>query len=145
MMPYERFTAWKATHELVIAVYRMTRSFPREELYGLTSQMRRAAFSAAANIAEGVAKRGSVEFRRYLDIALGSLSELAYAIQLARELELLSLEHGQQLEEIRMRAGKMTWGLYRTVSRRAQEQIQGSGGPSKLPSVRPSAGPAVRL
>ena len=110
MMPYERFTAWQATHELAVAVYRMTRSFPREELYGLTSQMRRAAFSAAAN---------NAEFRRYLDSALGSLSELAYAIHLARELELLRSEEGQQLEEIRTRAGKMTWGLYQTVSRRA--------------------------
>ncbi|PYO62354.1 MAG: hypothetical protein DMD70_05625 [Gemmatimonadetes bacterium] len=61
MMPYERFTAWKACHELALAVYRATRSFPKEELFGLTSQMRRAAFSAAANIAEGSAKRGSAE------------------------------------------------------------------------------------
>ena len=81
--------------------------------------MRRAAFSAAANIAEGAAKRGNGEFRRYLDIALGSLSELAYSIQLTKELGLLQGTAGQELEELRSRAGKMTWGLYRAVGRRA--------------------------
>ena len=88
MMPYERFQAWRSCHELAIATYRLTRDFPKHELYGITSQMRRAAFSAAANIAEGSAKRGCTEFRRYLDIALGSLSELRYSALLARDLEL---------------------------------------------------------
>src|SRR6266704_2236432 len=78
MMPYERFHAWRACDELVLAVYRITCACPRAELYGLTSQARRAAFSAAANIAEGSAKRGRAEFCRYLDIAIGSLSELSY-------------------------------------------------------------------
>ena len=111
MMPYERFTAWKACHELALATYRATRSFPKEELFGLTSQMRRAAFSAAANIAEGSAKRGSAEFRRFLDIAIGSFCELSYAILFVTELGLL----------LRSRAGKLTWGLYKTVSRRARQ------------------------
>jgi len=89
MMPYERFHAWQACHELAVAVYRTT-TFPRHELYGLTSQARRAAFSAAANIAEGSAKRGAREFRRYLDISIGSLSELAYALQARRGLKFLT-------------------------------------------------------
>ena len=121
MMPYERFTAWKASHELALATYRATRSFPKEELFGLTSQMRRAAFSAAANIAEGSAKRGSAEFRRFLDIAVGSLCELSYAILFVTELGLLSREEAQRLEELRSRAGKLTWGLYKTVSQRAKQ------------------------
>ena len=120
MMPYERFTAWKACHELVLAIYHESRSFPPNERYGLTSQIRRAAFSAAANIAEGAAKKGSAEFRRYLDIALGSLSELAYGILLAKELGLLAEANGQRLEELRSKAGKMTWGLYRAVSRKRE-------------------------
>ena len=121
MMPYERFTAWKASHELALAVYRSTRSFPKEELFGLTSQMRRAAFSAAANIAEGAAKRGSLEFHRLLDIANGSMCELSYAILFVTELGLLAQEEGRRLEELRSRAGKLTWGLYKTVSRRAKQ------------------------
>jgi four helix bundle protein len=137
MMPYEKFTAWQACHELVTAVYRATEGFPKEERYGLTSQMRRAAFSAAVNIAEGAAKKGSTEFRRYLDIALGSLSELSYVIVLTRELGLLERDEGEHLSELRTRAGQLTWGLYRAVSRRAGNVSHGL-------SVRQSAGPAVR-
>jgi len=133
MMPYERFTAWKASHELAMAVYQATRAFPTEERYGLTSQMRRAAFSVAANIAEGAAKRGSAELGRFLDIALGSLSELSYAILLARDLGLLARGDAEQLEGVRTKAGKLTWGLYATVSRKAEQ--------GNRPPVRPSASP----
>jgi four helix bundle protein len=78
MMPYERLAAWQKSHRLVLLVYRATSKWPKTELYGLVSQARRAAFSIPLNIAEGSAKRGSREFRRFLDIALGSFSELAY-------------------------------------------------------------------
>jgi four helix bundle protein len=77
MAPYERFDAWKAAHHLALRVYKVTDGWPQNERYGLTIQIRRAALSAPTNIAEGSAKRGSREFRRYLDIALGSLSEVS--------------------------------------------------------------------
>src|SRR5215470_791334 len=118
MMPYERFTAWQACHELALLVYRVTEHFPAHERYGLASQARRAAFSAAANITEGSAGRGNTEFRRFLDFALGSLSELAYTIRLAEDLKLLSAEDADRLETLRERASKVTWGLYKVVSRR---------------------------
>jgi four helix bundle protein len=111
--------AWLACHELVLAVYRETRSWPGTEQYGLTSQARRSAYSAAANIAEGAAKRGTREFRRFLDISLGSLSELSYILQLARELHYLKPEVWGQVEAIRDHAGRLTWGLYRAVARKA--------------------------
>jgi four helix bundle protein len=85
MLPYERFQAWQTCHELTLAIYRTTRDWPQQELYCLTAQARRAAFSAAANIAEGSVKRGGREFRRYLDISLGSLSELSYILMLAKD------------------------------------------------------------
>src|SRR6266702_4105443 len=113
MMPYERFQAWQACDALALAVYHVTRSFPRSELYGITSQARRAAFSAAANIAEGSAKRGRAEFRRYLDIAIGSLSELSYALRLAWKLEHLPEEQGGEFEPLRKRPGAFTGKLYR--------------------------------
>ena len=119
MMPYERFHAWRACHELVIATYRLTQGFPKSELYGLTAQMRRAAFSSAANIAEGSAKRGSSERRRFLDISLGSLSELRYAAMLARELKIVVEKEWQEFDENCDRAGKLTMGLYKAVSRKA--------------------------
>ena len=112
MQPYERFRAWHACDALVVAVYRATERFPRTELYGLTSQARRAAFSAAANIAEGSAKHGRREFRRYLDIAIGSLSELSYTLQLCRKLELLSEEQWVELNPLRIHASRLTWRLY---------------------------------
>src|SRR5881398_2001606 len=121
MAHYENLVAWKECHALTLCVYRVTRGFPKVELFGLTSQMRRAAFSAAANIAEGAAKRGSLEFRRFLDIAIGSLCELSYAILFVTELGLLAQEEGRRLEELRSRAGKLTWGLYKTVSGRPKQ------------------------
>lgn len=77
-MPYEKFAAWRVAHELALEVYRVSDHWPKSELYGLTAQTRRAALSAPTNIAQGAAKRGKAEFGRYLDIALGSLSELSY-------------------------------------------------------------------
>src|SRR5690349_19378667 len=117
MASYERFTAWKLSYALALKVYEATDSFPRSELYGLTSQVRRAAFSVAANIAEGAAKRGRREFRRYLDIALGSVTELQVALRLARDRGYLKAEAWAELEQFRNQTGKVTWGLYRAIAR----------------------------
>ena len=117
MVPYERFEAWQVCHKLVLAIYRETADFPTAERYGLTSQARRSAFSAAANIAEGSAKRGVREFRRYLDISLGSLSELSYIIRLAKDLKLLQDKQFEELDALRNRAGQLTWRLYRSIDR----------------------------
>ena len=81
MLPYERFNAWKMSHQLALKVYAISENWPNEEKYGLTAQIRRAALSTATNIAEGSAKRGPRELRRYLDISLGSLSEVSYLLR----------------------------------------------------------------
>jgi len=86
----------------------------------LTSQTRRAAFSAASNIVEGSAKHGAREYRRFLDIAIGSLAELGYAFRVAGELEMLSSSDWQRLEDLRRRAGFLTWRLYRSLGARGQ-------------------------
>ena len=117
VLPYERFQAWKLSYQLTLDVYRLTASFPKHELYGLTSQSRRAAFSVVANIAEGSAKRGPREFRRYLDIALGSLSELSVALRLAKDLELLSQDGWRAIERLRNHAGTLVWRLYAAVGK----------------------------
>jgi four helix bundle protein len=113
---HEALKSWSACHDLTLAVYRATRRWPSQEMYGLTSQARRAACSAAANIAEGSAKRGSAEFRRFLNITLGSLSELSYILLLARDLEYLKSEEWGEIEALRDHAGRLTWGLYRAIS-----------------------------
>src|SRR5436309_15888847 len=119
MPPYERLKAWQECHKLVLATYRVTKAFPREELYGLTSQARRAAFSAAVNIiVEGSSKRGAREYRRFLDITIGSLAELGYAFRVARELDMLSEHDWLTLEDQRRRAGFLTWRLYTSLGER---------------------------
>jgi four helix bundle protein len=118
MLPYERLEAWKVCYTLVLRVYQATEGFPKHELYGLTSQARRAAFSAGANIAEGSAKRGPREFRRFLDIAIGSLAELAFTFRLSKDLGYLSQATWQELDELRRRAGFLTWRLCRSIGGR---------------------------
>ena len=89
MKDFKDLRVWSKAHELTIAVYRATRGFPKEELFGLTSQIRRSAASIGANIAEGSARRTDGEFTRFLHIARGSAGELEYHLLLARDLELL--------------------------------------------------------
>ena len=127
MNTYDNLIAWQACHKLVLAVYLVTARWPAEERYGLVAQARRAAFSSAANLAEGSAKRSYRDFRRYIDNALASLAELRYILKLANELELLEAGEADSLEAVRDEAGKVTWGLYRKisneVSRRASEPV----------------------
>lgn len=94
MQDFRNLKVWQKAHELALSVYRDTREFPKEELYGLTSQMRRAAVSVAANLAEGCCRQGDSEFGRFVQIALGSISELDYHLLLSRDLGFLgSQEH----------------------------------------------------
>jgi four helix bundle protein len=119
MRHYERLVAWQLCHELALDIYRVTDSFPKHELYGLTSQARRAAVSAASNIAEGSAKRGNGEFRRYLDIVLGSLSELSYVLRIGKDLGLIAPDRWEQVDKLHARARFMTWKLYCAVAKRS--------------------------
>jgi len=119
MIPYERLKAWEKCHELTLAVYRATSAWPKSETYSLTSQARRAAYSAAANMAEGAARQGVREFRRFLDISVGSLNELSYILRLARDLGLSTEADIQPLEELRQTAGKLTWRLYDSIRKKS--------------------------
>jgi len=120
MMPYEKLLAWKVAHELALEIYRVTEGWPRSELYGLTSQARRAELSIPTNIAEGVAKAGPREFRRFLDMCLGSASELSYLLLFSRDRGLLSLAEWEQLDSKRNRVGQLLWRLYRSIQRRTR-------------------------
>ena len=113
--PYEQLHAWRESHELALAIYRATKTFPRDETYGLTSQLRRAAFSAAVNIVEGSARRSRKEFRRFLDISLYSLSEVGYALRFAREADFLPESDWTGLNDRQCRARYLTWNLYKSL------------------------------
>jgi len=84
---FEDLLVWQKAHQFVLAVYRLSRTFPRSEIYGLTSQFRRAAVSIAANIAEGFKKRSRMDKLRFYNIAQGSIEESRYYLILVRDLE----------------------------------------------------------
>ena len=90
MQDFRNLDVWRRGHELTLAVYRTTRNFPKEELYGLSSQVRRSASSIGCNIAEGCGRRGDAELARFLQIAAGSASELEYQLLLAHDLRFMS-------------------------------------------------------
>src|SRR5688500_9363091 len=102
MLGHERLKAWELCHELCLAVYRSSERWPVQERYGLTSQVRRAVASAPTNIAEGAAKHGPREFRRYVDIALGSLAETSYLLTLAKDLGILGSDQWNSLEDLQI-------------------------------------------
>jgi len=83
---FEDLIVWQKAHHFVLAVYRLTKTFPKDEMYGLSSQFRRASISVAANIAEGFGKRGKADKLRFLNIAQGSLEERRYYLILTRDL-----------------------------------------------------------
>ena len=89
MRDFKKYQVWQKSHALTVAVYKATSSFPKEEVYGLTSQTRRASASIPANIAEGCGRGGEVEFARFLTIASGSACELEYHLLLCRDIGLL--------------------------------------------------------
>ena len=97
MGDYRKLQVWERSHRLALDVYHATKSFPREELFGLTSQLRRAAASIPANIAEGCGRNGDAELARFLDVAMGSANELDYHLLLARDLGLLGISDYEHL------------------------------------------------
>jgi len=98
---FRELKVWEKAHHLTLAVYRTTISFPKEELYGLTNQIRRACASVPANVAEGCGRGSDAEFARFLQIAMGSASELEYHLLLARDLNLLnSVDYNQLAGEV---------------------------------------------
>lgn len=86
MKDFRKLKVWEKAHQLVLLLYGATRKFPVDEQYGLTSQIRRSAVSIPSNIAEGCCRSGDVEFARFLQIALGSASELEYQLLLSKDL-----------------------------------------------------------
>ena len=108
---------WQRAHQFVLAVYRATEGFPRQEAYGLTSQLRRAAVSIPANIAEGFKKRGRPDKSRFLNIAQGSLEECRYYLILARDLNYANTEQlNEQLVEISKLLGSYLAKILTSVS-----------------------------
>ncbi len=99
MRNFRALKVWEKSHRLVLAVYKATGTFPREETYGLTAQLRRCCASIPANIAEGCGRSGEAELGRFMVIAMGSASELEYHLLLARDLGYLGAQDYQELSQ----------------------------------------------
>ena len=100
MQNYKDLKVWYKAHEFTVKIYEVTKSFPREEIYGVTSQMRRAASSIPANIAEGCGKFTQLDLARYLNIAMGSANESEYFVLLTKDLSYLSEENFETLNKM---------------------------------------------
>ncbi len=117
MERYRNLEVWKLADGLALEIYRETKQFPRDEVYGITAQLRRAALSVPTNIVEGYSRRGDKELARFLDIALGSLGELRYLLFFTCRLGYLTGKRFEELEAKAARLGKKLWRFYSTVRR----------------------------
>jgi len=115
MQDFRQLLVWQKAHDLALAVYRATASFPSHELYGITSQMRRAAVSIPTNIAEGCGRDSRLEFIHFLQIAAGSAAELEYLVLIARDLGLLNPGESSDLSEKTIEIKRMLTGLIKQV------------------------------
>jgi four helix bundle protein len=116
MRDFRKIQVWQKSHELTLQLYKVTSAFPEEELYGLTSQIRRASASIPANIAEGCGRNTQTELARFVHIASGSASELDYHLLLAHDLGFINqatyLELGNTISEIK----RILYAFEKTVS-----------------------------
>jgi four helix bundle protein len=116
MEDFKDFKVWTKAHELTIALYAVTHAFPKQEIYGLTSQVRRAAASIGANIAEGCGRGSDAELRRFVQIARGSANELEYHLLLAKDLTFLEANNFQELNAKVQEIQRMLASLARKLS-----------------------------
>ncbi|WP_298144593.1 four helix bundle protein [Flavobacterium sp.] len=116
MRDYKTLQVWEKSHELVKSVYAVCAKFPKEELYALTSQMKRSATSIPTNIVEGCGRRTDKDFCRFLYIAFGSANELEYQIMLSAELKFIDTTESQHLSEKIEEIKKMLSSLIRKIN-----------------------------
>jgi four helix bundle protein len=117
MRDYTKIEAWKLADDLAVAIYGSTRNFPREELYGLTSQLRRAASSVPANIVEGSSRGSKRDYLHFLHIARGSLAEAQYFVHLASRLGYLTADEAEALNTQTKTAFACLHGLIKAVEK----------------------------
>ena len=115
---FRKLLVWQKAHQWVLLIYKLTEKFPKQEIFGLVSQMRRAAVSVAANMAEGYAAGGKGQFGRYLDIAQGSLAEVEYYLILALDLKYITQAEYEQNESLRAEIGFLLHRLIESLHRK---------------------------
>jgi four helix bundle protein len=119
MRDYTKIDAWRLADDLTVSIYEATRTFPREELYGITSQMRRASSSVPANIAEGSARGTQKDYLHFLHVARGSLTETQYFIHLSSRLGYIEPSRSDSLQQQTKSAFACLHGLIRVVEKQS--------------------------
>ena len=120
--PHKKLNVWQVSMQLAKEIYNITKHFPAEERFGIIQQMRRAAVSIPSNIAEGAARQGKKEFRNFLSVAQGSLSELDTQLELSLSLEMLSKESYEKIDGKMLMVDKMLSSLIRNISKKIEER-----------------------
>ena len=115
MRDYHKPRAFELADQLALAIYKFTKSFPKEEMFGLTSQVRRAAVSAPSNIVEGCAKSSQADYSRFLEIAYGPVCEVEYQLSLAERLEYLDSQSSEETISLANETGRVLNGLVRSL------------------------------
>jgi four helix bundle protein len=113
---FKKLRVWKRAYDLVLTIYKHSQKFPSSELYGLTSQIRRASVSILANIAEGSERQHKKEFLQFLSVARGSLAEVETYLMLSKGLGYINEDEFVQLDEQRKEVGRLLRGLYKSLS-----------------------------
>lgn len=121
MQNFKNLDVWRKSHELTLKVYESTSQFPREEMYGLTSQIRRACASIPTNIAEGSGRETPADFARFLQIAIGSTSETEYLILLAHELKYITAAQYTELMGATVQVKRMLIALLKRIRTRSNQ------------------------
>jgi len=111
---YKKLIVWQKADELAYQVYLETKNFPKDETYGITSQLRRAAISVPTNIVEGSGRQNKNEFKQFVNIALGSLAETEYLLEFCFRLGYLKREIYEALESLRKEVGALLWNFYKS-------------------------------
>jgi four helix bundle protein len=115
MRDYKKIKAWTLADDLAVDIYKISRCFPREELYAMTSQIRRAAYSVPANIAEGAGRRTIKDYLHFLDIAKGSLNETEYFIHLSKRLGYIKQDQKNLIDKTIIEAARCLTGLIKFI------------------------------
>ncbi|MBI4744403.1 MAG: four helix bundle protein [Actinobacteria bacterium] len=112
---YKKLVVWQKADDLAYRVYITTKSFPKDELYGITSQLRRAALSIPTNLVEGSGRQSRNELRQFANISLGSLAEVTYLLDFSLKLGYLKQEDYEVLQNLREEVGRLLWKFYKSL------------------------------
>ena len=112
---YKKLIVWQKADDLAYQVYMATKIFPKEGIYGITSQLRRAALSIPTNVVEGYGRQGRKELKQFVNIVLGSLAEVEYLLDFSLRLKYLTIEEHKKVQDLRQQVGNLLWKFYKSL------------------------------